>query len=288
MLKLSYLLTNRGRANNNILPVILNEIENNKHFIIVLDESDATDADKGLDGREIFELVRKNSQRDDIEIIVHNDLDVGAGFITSKSVYTIQNKEEQINKWDLKFPQGSSEKYKHFRVLLKLAFNDELNETLGMPGINLVVQHNSAFLRPFRRALQSLKGMLILKALQLEHKDMISVLLRDQNTMLPGEGTVEKILRKIHKVDSLTDNLDREYHIETLESDTGGLNAFWMMLYKFGIVDFISKYIFKPMNKVETISIIKGNKQNFGLKLTPSHQDIEGLDHGMLSIMINK
>jgi len=286
MLKLSYILTNRGRANKSVLSVILDEIENNEHFILLLDESDATDADKGLDGREIFELVRKNTKDKDIKIYTDDNLDVGTGFITSKSLKVIKQETQLINKWDLKFPQGSSERYKHFRSIIQFEFTKDLAENLEMPGINIVSQHNSAFIRPLRRAIQSFTAMTILKSLQSKQNDRLSFLIRDQNTMFPGEGKIERFLRYINKVKCLTDSITHYYNTEFLESDTGGLNAFWVKLYKSGVVDFISNHIVTLADKIESISIIKEKSNLFNMDFIPESIRVDKLDHGMLSITL--
>jgi len=287
MLKISYLLTNRGRADEAVLPAILNEIENNEHFIIILDESDATDADKGLDGRKIFDLVRKYSSKKGLNVLTDDNLEAGTGFITSSSINIVDYSKELINKFDLKFPQGSSERYKHFRAIIQCDFAENLKNNINMPGINIISQHNSSFIRPLRRVIQSSSAMKILNKLQNNHKDRLTILVRDQNTMFPGEGKLEKLLRAIHKIQCLTDSIPHKYYPEFLEDDTGGLNAFWVKLHKARITEFISKHIVTLIDKIESMVIIKESLEKFSFKAIPKSTMVNKLDHSMLSLELS-
>jgi hypothetical protein len=288
MLKMIYLLTNRGRANDTILPLLLEEIKQNDHFILILDESDATDKERGLDGRLIYELIQKNTSRNDITVYQSEDPDVDVGLIYSNSLNLKSNELKQINKWALKYPQGSSEHYKHFRLTTQFDFNNELSNELGIPGLNLVSQHNPAFIRPLLRAIQSSRAMKILTDLQKQQPDRVSFLARDQNTWIPGEGKFEKLLRLVYKLDCKTDNVKRRYKFEYLEHDTGGLNKLTNILYTSGILNFLSKFAITFADKIETITSVRGVSEELGLNIEPGYLDVDKLDHGMLFIEITK
>ena len=288
MLKIIYILTNRGRTNKTVLPALLKQIKENKHFIMVLDEADATDKSNGLDGRKIFKLVQSSSPRKDINIYIPEDPNINIGFITSQSINLASIDGKQINKLDLLFPQGKSEHYQHWRIVGYFNFNKVLQQTIKLKGINIIAQHNSAFIRPLRRAIQSTTAMALLSRIQKKFPNIPTLLIRDQNTWIPGEGKFERLIRKIFNVVSLTDNMERCYYFAHQEADTGGLNRLLNILYKAGIITWISTHIIKLADRIETISIKRSFLHDHNnIIIQSSSKYIKDLDHDMISVSFN-
>ena len=284
---IGYTLCNRGRHHEDFVSTITKFIDKNKHFVIVIDESDATDKRLGLNGRVVFDGIINKSKRKDIQYVTSQDEEVGVNYIHSNAITTEEVEWHQINEHNLKFPQGESERYKHHRMITSLVFNNELKEMLKLNGLNIIAQHNSAFLRPFTRVKQSEDGMRKLTELQNKEKDKLSLLIRDQNTMIPGEGKYERYLRYKHKIECLTDKANRKYRLDYLESDTGGLNKLAYVLYKYKVWAVVEKII-KLADKIESICIKKGIKEKYNLNITPNHIEIDNMDHGMVYIEIER
>ncbi len=279
-LTLGYVLINRGRADIQVLARAQEFIDQNPSFIMILDESDATDKHLGLDGRKIFEQLQ--SRYPQFHYHISNDLDVGINIVTSSDISTVDINYVLINKKNLQSPQGKSEHYKHFKV----SFKSRLITPLGdMKGVLVVAQHNSAFLRPFTRSMQSESAMKELVQLQKDNPEYLSVLVRDQNTMIPGEGRNERRLRRKYNLDCVTDRTSWEYNLDYLEGDTGGLNGLAVWFNKICGFKVLRKVI-TIADKIESMCIVKDYDKKFNLKLTPSHYHIDNLDHGIISVKI--
>lgn len=284
---IGYTLCNRGRNYQDFVKAIVKFISKHKNFIIVVDESDATDKRVGLNGRIVFDEILKKSKRDDIKYITSEDEEIGVNYIYSSLISPDEVEWHQINKWNLKLPQGPSERYKHHRMITSLTFSKSLVNNLGFHGVNIIAQHNSAFLRPITRAIQSEEAMKIANRIQNKEKDKLTLLIRDQNTMIPGEGKYERYLRFKHKMECLTDKANRKYRMDYLEGDTGGLNYIAYKLYRYKVWYYIEKII-KLVDKIESICIRKEMKEKLNLNIIPHHIEIDNMDHGMVYIEIQK
>ncbi len=280
---IGYMPVNRGRNLQETLDASLAFMENHPAFILILDESDATDREKGLDGREIFSLL----VQENIQHYVAKDLHIGSNFITSEDFEIKDPRHVQINKLSLLLSQGRSEKYMHHRLSARLKFKEQLKHEYGFDGIYLITQHNSAFLRPFTRALQSIRGMIFQSKVQKKYPTYLALLVRDQNTLIPGEGKFEKFLRFIFNLNCITDRIDWNYQIQNLEGDSGGLNQFAVWFRDIGGFKFLRR-ITKIADKIESMCIKNGKDVELGIKITPKHRQIPKSDHGILSINIEK
>jgi hypothetical protein len=127
--------------------------------IMITDESDATDKEIGLDGRiPLLDLAIANPK---LKLNMAKDDNIGINLVHTSELKVKDINYSQINRLDLIFPQGKSEKYKHHRMTSKIEFPTKLRNHYGLDGIIIVAQHNSAFIRPFARAIQSANGMKI-------------------------------------------------------------------------------------------------------------------------------
>ena len=286
-IKIGYMPINRGRNLDQAVEACLEFLYDNHKFILVLDESDATDRELGLDGRQIFKLISEKSHRKDIQYYLANDIHVGTNFIASDDFFIKDTRHEQINKLNLLFPQGKSEKYMHHRLTSKFEFSDSLKSYYNFDGIYLVSQHNSAFVRPLTRLVQSFQGMQKLIKSQYKHPNYFGILIRDQNTMFPGEGLMEKLLRRLFNLNCVTDTINWRYKIENLEGDSGGANLFATWFRDIGGFRALRKVI-TIADKIESMCIQKDKEKKLNLKITPKHRMIEKSDHGLLSITIKR
>ena len=274
-LTIAYTLANRGRFIESFTSHISEFIDNQDSIIIFFDECDSTDKKIGFDGRKIFEELKKKIKRDDLEYHIPEDEIISPAFICSNDIKVKHPLYSQINKSNLKFPQGSSERYKHFRLTMDALFDDY--------PLFFVVQHNSAFLRPFARLKQTKEGIELLK----QNKSKIGFLIRDQNTFIPGEGRLERFLRRKHHLVSITDSAKRRYRIENLEGDSGGLNKLSTALIKKGIPQYIDKHILTLGDKVESICTLAEFIDEDRFTFKSFHEDIDHMDHGLLYSVIN-
>lgn len=282
MLTTAYLLANRGRSLKNSTDTIVRFLEKHPNVILFVDESDATDADIGLDGRKIFKQIEKKTKRKDLHYVIARDPEISMNFIYSSGLRPTTIEHKQINKLALKLPQGKSEHYKHHRMIAITHFTPDKENELGFKGLVCITQHNSAFIRPLTRAIQSLGAFVHSRKMQKRYPNHLHLIMRDQNTWIQGEGRIEAFYRWIFGMKSLTDDLDHKYKAGDVETDTGGLNSIMGWIYNSGLWNFINNHIISMADKIESILIPKGLESILEIKSSAQHMDIDGLDHGVL------
>jgi hypothetical protein len=105
--------------------------------------------------------------------------------------------------------------------------------------------------------------------------------------MIPGEGKMERLLRFIYQMRCITDETNWIYDISKLETDTGGLNKFAGWFDKIGGFKLLRRFI-AISDKIESMCIVRGYDKKFGIVIVPKHTTLKYLDHGILSINIQK
>lgn len=280
-------MANRGRVTNDLVQVVTRIFSKYENGFIVFGESDNTDITKGLNGREVLyatqeKLLRNKNIR--TNILASEDKEIGISVLYANSLSVESNSWEQINVDDLNKPMGSSERYKQHRIITTFNIHKGLSKTLGVEKVNLVAQHQSAFLHGYSRYKQAKAAMNILNNLDKnDNAKSISFLIRDQNTWMPFERTAENKLRKENNLVFPTDSLSITYRTEFIEEETGGLNKLGAIFMKSFLSGLIKKlFLYTPL---ETIGLPAYQAENYKIK---TYSMVQGtMDHPINFIVLN-
>ncbi len=212
-------MVNRGRFCDTTVAVVTEMIKESENIICIFGESDSGDKDISLDGRKVLKDIIKASGRTDCSPIIARNQNVGMNALAFGDMKSEFAAWKCINRKNLRHPQSISERYMHHRMHAKIELGKGLAEYLGIGHINILAQHQSAFVRPLSRFRQA-KEILKL-AHNSDRIDTMTLVARDQNSFLPGEGFLEHQLRKRYGMYDLTHGLKSTYNVMNLENDYG-------------------------------------------------------------------
>ncbi len=283
-LKICMVMINRGRYANSTVSLISEMIKRSDDIICILGESDSQEKAIGLDGRKVLEDIIKVSGRNDYRIVASEDDRVGTNALVFGDLKISSYKWKCINLNNLKHPQSSSERYRHYRLQLQIKLGKELAALLSVNNICILAQHQSAFIRPVSRYRQA-RG--ILRTFKnLDKKDCLSFILRDQNSFIPGEGFLERQLRKRYGMHDLTKRFKNTYKAANIETDQNDfMHKFVSKVYNNGW----GRIIAKVVTNTDKIDSILGEKEFVKDYIFDSFDiDLPYLDHDLMGVEIFK
>lgn len=267
-------MVNRGRGHESTVSIVSKVLQSNGSIVFAFGESDNTDAYIGLVGRKVLEESVELSGRKDLQILQNGNQTVGMNMVYSSDFVPISFDWEQINERDLKFPQGVSEHYPHHRLKAIFDFKGEK--------IAVIAQHQSGFIRPYRRYVQSRDALFRLD--ECVNDGCTSFLLRDQNTYVPIEGQIEEMNRKRFKIYELTQDLKNTYNVFNLESDSGGLNAVGAWIVRNKVFGPLALRIVNRKHKLDSICMSQRQLRKVDYKTFDI--DLPHLDHRIIGVEI--
>lgn len=267
-------MINRGRFREDTSRQVASLLSTYRNIIFAFGESDDSEALDGHSGRKVLHDAIILSGRNDLTLIEGSEYDIGLSFIISDEFKPEYVNWTWINEDDKEHPQGKSDKNKHYRASLLLNFIYDGKEQQ----INILTQHQSAFahiISRFKQANSAMKKATILK------DSGLTFLLRDQNTLFPGEIQLEKYLRNKHGYTDLTESIPITYDVSALETDSGGLNELFKNLFMSPFGKFLRKR-FSLFQKFDSILI--SDEQKDMITYENVHVGLKGLDHDVLGI----
>lgn len=283
-LKICMAMINRGRYATSTVDLVSEMVKRSDDIICIFGESDSQEKALGLDGRKVLQDIIKASGRDDGSIVVSDDDRVGTNALIFGDLKVLSSKWKCINLNNLKCPQSSSELYRHYRLQLQVKLGKELAQQLDANNVCILAQHQSAFVRPISRYKQA-RG--ILKTFKnLDRKDCLSFILRDQNSFIPGEGFLERQLRRRYGMHDLTKRFKNTYKAANIETDQGDFtHKFVSKVYNNGWGRIIAKIV----TNTDKIDSILGEKEFVKDYVFDSFDvDLPYLDHDLMGVEIFK
>lgn len=283
-LKVVFCMVNRGRFCDTTVQVITNMIKESENIICIFGESDSSDKDLSLDGRKVLKDIINASGRDDCSPIIAMNQNVGMNALAFGDMRAESFAWKCINRNNLKRPQSSSERYMHHRMHAKIELGQALAESLGVKHINILAQHQSAFVRPLSRFRQAKEIFKL--AYNSDDTDTMTLIARDQNTFLPGEGFLEHRLRKRYGMYDLTHGLKSTYNVMNLEIDQGDFaHRFVRTVYSHWLGRIAAKLITNT-DKIESLLVEKEVLDKYNT--VAIDVVIPFMDHDLVGVEITK
>jgi hypothetical protein len=277
-------MVNRGRFCDTTVEVVTKMINESENIICIFGESDSSDKDISLDGRKVLKDIIKASGRSDYSQITAKNQNVGMNALIFGDMKTEFSAWKCINRNNLKHPQSISERYMHHRMHAKIELGKKLSEDMGVAYINILAQHQSAFVRPLSRFKQARE---ILKLAHNSDKiDTMTLVARDQNSFLPGEGFLEHQLRKKYGMHDLTHGMKSTYNVMNLENDYGDFaHRFVRTIYSNWIGRIAAKLVTNT-DKIESLLVEKEVLDKYDTKAIDVI--IPSMDHDLVGVEITK
>jgi len=283
-LKVIFCMINRGRFCDTTVEVITKMIKESENIICIFGESDSSDKDISLDGRKVLKDIIQASGRSDYSPIIAKNQNVGMNAIAFGDMKAESFAWKCINRNNLKHPQSISERYMHHRMHAKIELGNELAYDLGVGHINILAQHQSAFVRPLSRFKQA-KEILKL-AHNSDNQNTMTLIARDQNSFLPGEGFLEHQLRKKYGMYDLTRGMKSTYNVMNLENDYGDFaHRFVRAIYSNWIGRIAAKLVTNT-DKIESLLVEKEVLDKYDTKVIDVI--IPSMDHDLVGVEISK
>lgn len=273
-------MINRGRFSTTTIKTVTKLIKESDNVIGVFGESDSLD--KGLDGRRVLKEIVARSGRKDVYTVIAKNPKIGMNIISFGDMKVKSFGWKWINKDNLKHPQSITEHYMHHRVHAKFELGDELSTLLEKKYINILAQHQSAFVRPFSRHKQAKEIFKLAK--NSDRRDTLTFILRDQNSFLPGEGFAERQLRKKYGMRDLTSGLKSTYDVYNIETDQGDFaHNFVKKIYSNGMGRFVARIV---TNADKLDSLVAENEVYNKYDIDAFDIDLPYIDHDLVGIDI--
>lgn len=283
-LKITFCMINRGRFCDTTVEVITKMIRESENIICIFAESDSYDKELGLDGRKVLKEIVKDSGRNDYSFIIAKNQSVGMNAIAFGDMKAESFAWKCINRDNLKHPQSTSEHYLHHRMHTKVRLGKELEKSLGVKYINILAQHQSAFVRPFTRFKQAKEIFKL--AYNSDNTDTLTIIARDQNSFLPGEGFLERQLRKKYGMYDLTRGFKSTYNVMNLETDQGDFaHRFVKTVYSNWLGRIVGKLVTNT-DKIESMLVEKDVLDKYETKAFDVI--IPSMDHDLIGVELIK